>query len=243
MPIYSAGRMNSFSEPSPFVFYTRLLPVLVLSFMIGFVSVGFLSHHPALTETKWEVKNGVFRLRAPEPSSSISLFPVWETVEVGARFTDHLLNFPPYCRSGKSVNEFQEQQCADFLTVLLLEGVILLIPFLVVLLVLMGFVTWMKSTYQRIQALILSRRAQAVGKIQSIHPKEKQGDFWRKFLCLTPYLVVLESGEERVVYFAPAMGRLQLGDSVAIFELKSSSSAQRYIGIPYAPHIAVIRAV
>jgi len=115
------------------------------------------------------------------------------------------------------------------------------LPFLIAFLVWRGLLGNLENFYRRSYQKISSGQAAFKGTVTN--PALGPDDFFGWFFCLRSIVVERADRSQLRVHMPRGSIVPRPGEQLAVFESGKSFGVQRYIGILYAPHVAIIHGV
>jgi hypothetical protein len=201
-----------------------LLPCLLVGALI-WMSVGV-----------WVSSPGFSDHRAPS-----AVIPFWEvSLNLDRALVSKLNTIPGVCWSGNTTNEFQKHQCDEFWNELIQVSVFALIPLLGGMFFLWVLSIQFQGLYQRAQKKIKKGKVSFGGVVT--HPARAPQDPFSWFYCLRPITVELKNKSQVTVYVSSQVPSPLPGETLAVFDMGKAMGETRYLGIVYAPHVAIFRA-
>lgn len=199
------------------------LPCFMFLF-IGFLGVGVAANSPYFQEasgpsavpTFWEAAGNVYKVTA-----------------------SRIGNLPSFCVFGEKSNDFQQTQCDRFWEDLLRTGALALAPFLLMGLVAFLNLEILSGFYLRMAKKVEKEKATLGGKVTQ--PPEAPEDFFSWYYCLQPVTVELANKNQIKVYLSSMRPVPIAGETLALFDAGTHMGQKRFVGVVYAPHIAVVR--
>lgn len=153
------------------------------------------------------------------------------------QFVQMVHEIPMHCWTGKSVNQLQVQQCSDTWKKVAIAGGLTSIPVVASFLFFIIALDSLEGVYRRARKKIKEGKALFKGRVTESKPKH---DLFSWVYGFQPVLTVLTQGQEVRVYVPQYGVEPRPGDSLAIFDGGKILGENRYLGLLYAPHVAVI---
>lgn|GEM_PF-3201075 len=175
-----------------------------------------------------------------EVSGQISgrLSPIEAAFRQKDQFVQIVRDIPMHCWTGKSVNQFQVQQCNDTWKKVAVSGGLTAIPLVCSLLFFMIAFDSLDGVYRRARKKIKEGKALSKGRVAD--PSHLRQDLFSWVYGFKAVATLLADGQEVRVYVPQHGVESRSGDSLAIFDGGMILGEKRYLGLLYAPHVAVI---
>ena len=221
----------NFLPPPQLRVYMRILPNAAVAFFLMWLVMGFIANSDPYIKAASE-----HLALAPR------VYPVgglpWEAAAYHAQQTlDYLIFFPEACRPGRQINDFQVDQCKKFKDVLADYLGLFILPWIV---------TFFLAAYLKSKAALFYRHARralrdsepsGVGVVT--HPPHLPPGWLGWLYCIQALSVQLPQGEQRTVWMSSKVQLPQPGQKVALYSVGKEWGKERWIGVFYAPHVAV----
>lgn len=175
-----------------------------------------------------------------EDQGPAAVIPFWAAAMGNAQKTiSSLLHLPEVCWLGNTVNDFQVQQCNMFWGNLLKSGILTLAPFLALIAVYFFAQDQFASIYVKVRKQIDQGKVAFTGVVTD--PPEAPADWVSWYYCLRPLTVQLPNKSQVLVYISLDAIPPRPGETLVVFDAGIRGGKRRYLGMLYAPHVAVMR--
>jgi len=155
-----------------------------------------------------------------------------------SKFFHELVNVPSICVTGKTVNEFQVQQCQAYWNTLLVRTFWFSFPFLCLMAFLFFGFDYVWLTYRRAAKKIETGKGAFVGVVTN--PPDVPNDIYGWFHCFRLMSAQVQKGQQIQVYIPLNAPKPEPGSRLSVADVGKRFGKQRYVGVIYTPHVAVV---
>lgn len=222
--------MNAFSRIDPVRFLKGLFPAFALVLILGWFAQGLIASVPSV---RTALPNG-------ESLPFLSEAGPFATANAQRRnFWSSINQVPAACLSGEG-SQFQRQQCERYWFGLGEAGLLAFLPLLITIIFYGLMFNSAGRLFARIRKVIKDAKPAASGKVT--HPALLPNDLFARFFGLQRLSVQL-SNQKQVAVYVPNDGHFpRPGEVLLVYDVGSVFLKKRWVGVLYAPHVAVIRA-
>jgi len=205
------------------LFYRRVFRPAILVFFLAFVLMGVLSGIPLLQ---------------PYGRGVVDLPPLQMAQFQYSDFFYQVGNMPERCISGTSINEVQKEKCAERWVRILVTTFWVLFPFLMTALCIRVSYRYVRRCYRIASFAIQKGAGLSVGTVTD--PAEALGDFYGWLHCSRSITVQFADRKQMHVYVPVEAVRPAPGQQMVVVPMGKRLGKDRFHGILYTPHVAVV---
>lgn len=210
--------VTPYHHPPRSEFLKRMIFPSLGVFLIGFLMIGIYLDSMESQVSRGVVEGGSYYFK--------TLIDAW-------------FHIPEVCYPGGAVNDYQREQCTKFWDLLWWETAVASIPFGAVALFLMMGLDILVSLYRRVRKKIEAHETVVTGVVT--RPSLLPRDFFCWFYCFYLVSVELESGHQEKVYLPVSLPAPLHGQKLTVFNLGKLWGEERRVGIPFAPHVVILK--
>jgi len=214
--------VSPFANRPESLFFGRIFPILGFVFVVGYFSLGSLNSTSAMPTRDGSLTVSTSIWQAAWNHYSETWF-AWSRA-------------PNSCRGDAAVNDYQREQCAKYWGQVSTMTAWASAPLILVLLFFFLIRGHFRVFYRRVDRRFREGKAVAAAKVL----RSGSWDWFGYFFCLRSVRVELGQGRDVRVYVPRDLPALIPGQKVALFYGGKVFGARRYVGLLYAPHIAVM---
>lgn len=230
--------LTPFHEVPRSRFLRRMFAPALGVFGVGMIVMGLLATSPEIQPARKPSSSIIPapRVQVRGDVMTASLLQMVYTV-------DSWIQIPQVCWNGNTVNDFQKTQCNEYWDRAFRSAGVSSIPVVLVAVFLMIGLDQLNMLYRRSRKTITKGQAWNAGTVTQ--PAEAPQDFFGWAFCLRPIMVQLQDKEKtQLKVYIPMEASIPLpGQTLAIFEGGVWMGSKRYVGLLYAPHLAVVAGV
>ena len=222
-----------FQKPKIGALFSRFFLPVVIAYFIGFLVMGSL----ALESDIQKVATKHIPI-SPAPHS-IQGPALRAGKDLQAVVWYYLTHQPEPCVAGRTVNDFQRQQCREFEARLEILGWLAVTPFFFSAIAFFILFDAVRVRFARGRKRFAE--GQSVGRAIVTDPARSSPDILSWWMGVVPITVQGAEGRQLVVYLPPEMTLPDPGAQVTLFDWGKFNGKKRYFAVLYAPHMAVLQ--
>lgn len=154
-------------------------------------------------------------------------------------FVGKLAQAPKACVIGDYESDYERRKCGELWTSFATEGAMALLPLLLAGVLLYLANDEKELVYRRARKRV--EKGDALFKGIVTDPPVLPKDAFAFLACMNVMSLQLANGTQMKVYLPETSPKPRPGETLAVFDVGKTLGAKRYVGVFYAPHLAIVR--